>query len=242
MNDPHPKFTEAMMDAYRRAKSEARYNAPKFLEMLHERLGYDTAMHLIHSSQPSIGFTHLWERKRLDLTVEALVLRPEWSAIFTETDLKAARKRLEEYHYQFPKDSWNPNQIQPPATPEADDLGAPPPERVESKTYRILRDTELARRVKALHKYQCQICGHTIQLPNGSMYAEAHHIQPLGDPHNGPDVIGNILCVCPNHHAELDYRVSKLSLSSIRTVAGHSIAAVFVDYHNRLFNEATKQP
>lgn len=43
--------------------------------MLHERYGHDTALHLIHSPDPSIGFTHLWERGRLDLTVEALVLR-----------------------------------------------------------------------------------------------------------------------------------------------------------------------
>ncbi len=235
MNDPHPDFTRAMFDGYRRARTEAHYNAPYFLQMLQERLGYDTAIHLIYSQQPSIGFTHLWERKRLDLTVEALVLRPEWQSIFTEADLRAARHRLEEYHYEFPADSWHPDRsLVPPPTPLATDLTDVPADRVRTTTYRILRDTELARIVKVMHDYQCQICGHAIKLPSGSRYAEAHHIQPLGEPHNGPDVIGNILCVCPNHHAELDYRVSALTLSALRRVTSHAVDPKYVDYHNRL--------
>ena len=35
-------------------------------------------------------------------------------------------------------------------------------------------------------------------------YAEAAHIQPLGMPHNGPDQISNMLCLCPNHHVMFD--------------------------------------
>jgi len=121
----------------------------------------------------------------------------------------------------------------PPPTQEAIDLVAPP-ERVHEQVYRILRDSELARRVKKLNDYKCQICGHTIEMPNGGFYAEAHHIQPLGQPHNGPDVIGNIICVCPNHHAELDYGVLSLSLSSLRHSTGHNIAAKYTDYHNQI--------
>jgi HNH endonuclease len=227
-----------MFDGYRRARTEAHYNAPYFLQMLQERLGYDTAIHLIHLQQPSIGFTHLWERERLDLTVEALVLRPEWQHIFSEADLRAARHRLEQYHYDFPPDSWDPDRSQiPPPTPPATDLADAPPERIQTTTYRVLRDTELARRVKVIHEFKCQLCGHTIELPDGSRYAEAHHIQPLGEPHNGPDVIGNILCLCPNHHAELDYRVSAITIARLRRSDAHPIDPRYVDYHNRLIQE-----
>lgn len=121
----------------------------------------------------------------------------------------------------------------PPPTQEATDLVAPP-ERVHEQVYRILRDSELARRVKQLNDYRCQICGHTIEIPNGGFYAEAHHIQPLGQPHNGPDVIGNIVCVCPNHHAELDYGVIALSLPSLRHSSEHNIDAKYTDYHNQI--------
>jgi hypothetical protein len=118
-------------------------------------------------------------------------------------------------------------------TPKAFDLEVPSTERVESTIYRILRDTAKALYVKNLHNYQCQVCGHTIKLPAGKRYAEAHHIRPLGTPHNGPDVIENILCLCPNHHAELDYGVSAITVSALRDSKGHSIALQYINYHNQ---------
>lgn len=136
---------------------------------------------------------------------------------------------------------WNPYYQNPelkhvevaatPETPPASDLD-PPPGRIETTTYRILRDSEMARKIKALHNYECQICGHIIILPHGKRYAEAHHIQPLGGPHNGPDVADNIMCLCPNHHAELDYGVRKIVSSDLRHAEGHSISEKFADYHN----------
>ncbi|WP_143031422.1 MULTISPECIES: HNH endonuclease [Pseudomonas] len=105
-------------------------------------------------------------------------------------------------------------------------------DRSEVTIYRIIRDTLLARRVKQLHNYQCQLCGHTIVLPDGSRYAEAHHVQPLGAPHNGPDILENIVCVCPNHHAELDYGARTLNQADLRPAEGHSLGCRYLAYHN----------
>ena len=116
-------------------------------------------------------------------------------------------------------------------TPLANDVDAPA-EREEATVYRLLRDTALARWVKMKHGYRCQLCGHTIQLPDGSLYAEAHHIQPLGGQHRGPDTIQNIVCVCPNHHAELDYFAIALTHETLRLHPDHPIAQKHVDYHN----------
>lgn len=101
------------------------------------------------------------------------------------------------------------------------------PERVLQETYRILRDTSLARTVKKSHQYQCQICGQTLKLGDGTPYAEAHHIIPLGKPHNGPDVRGNILCVCPNDHVLLDYGAVKLDADRF-----DGTFKDFINYHN----------
>lgn len=120
-----------------------------------------------------------------------------------------------------------------PLPPVATDF-AEPPERQEVVSYRILRDTTLARQIKQLHNYECQLCGHTIVLANGFRYAEAHHIRPLGTPHNGPDVIENIICLCPNHHAELDYGVRPLEKRDIQTAQGHLIDHVYLTYHNEV--------
>jgi|SRR5581483_7982162 len=118
-------------------------------------------------------------------------------------------------------------------TPQAADLNEPPETiRTLCATYRILRDTQLARRIKLLHKNTCQICGCAILLPKGQTYAEAHHIKPLGKPHNGPDVAENIICVCPNHHVELDYGAIRLDQTKLRIQPGHRIGDEYIDYHN----------
>lgn len=94
-------FDEAMMRIYVRAKSEVGYNATRYLQMLHDKRGLETARILVLADQPSEGYTALWERKRLDLTVEALVLQPDWLPLFAEEPqlLERARRRLTEYGY-----------------------------------------------------------------------------------------------------------------------------------------------
>jgi predicted restriction endonuclease len=84
-------------------------------------------------------------------------------------------------------------------------------------------------------KYRNQIpgCGKVIDLKDGAPYAEAHHVKPLGAPHDGPDVRENILCVCPNHHAQLDYGAIMPDGKSLKT-----IDAKYIEYHNKkIFGE-----
>jgi hypothetical protein len=92
-------FHEAMIDVYRRAKTEAGYNATRYLQMVSEQGGLDAARTLIRATTVSEGYTALWERGRLDLTVEALVLQSPWRSLFTEAELSIAAKRLTEYGY-----------------------------------------------------------------------------------------------------------------------------------------------
>jgi len=106
--------------------------------------------------------------------------------------------------------------------------GIAEPSRQRQETYRILRDTNLACQLKLLHQHTCQMCGGSIQLPNGNGYAEAHHIKPLGKPHNGPDIAENVIVQCPNHHVMLDYRVIQLDLEQI--------SLQFINYHNEVIH------
>ena len=78
-----------------------------------------------------------------------------------------------------------------------------PARRVTATVLRIVRDTALGHEVKMLHGYACQVCGERLDCVGGP-YAEAAHIRPLGAPHNGPDEMSNILCLCPNHHVMFD--------------------------------------
>ena len=94
------EFEEAMHDIYRRALSEAGYKASIFLNMLFEHRGVETAKRLIHSSKVSDGYAALWERGRLDLTVEALISDNEkWQPLFSAEEIAICRKRLKQYEY-----------------------------------------------------------------------------------------------------------------------------------------------
>jgi hypothetical protein len=88
------EFHDAMLDVYRRAKQEAGYNATRFLEMVTSEGGLTTARRLLASPTVSDGFAALWAAGRQDLTVEAVVLQPEFAALFTPGELQQAASRL----------------------------------------------------------------------------------------------------------------------------------------------------
>ena len=92
-----PDLGEAMRDLYRQWKDECRYNANRFMQLLDRAGPLKTAIQLVGSSQPSKGFLTLHAYKKLDLTVEALILRPEFSHLFPAQVVEMARRRLDEF-------------------------------------------------------------------------------------------------------------------------------------------------
>jgi hypothetical protein len=87
-------FDEAMMQIYVRAKEEVGYTATRFHQMLTTHGGIETARRLL--PQMSDGFTRLWQEKRLDLTVESLILEQKWHELFSDDEREVARRRLRE--------------------------------------------------------------------------------------------------------------------------------------------------
>jgi hypothetical protein len=100
MNPLERRWHQAMVSIYEVAKRDLGYNATRFIQMVAEQGGLAAARQLISSAQPSEGFTTLWERQRLDLTVEAHVLKPEFAALFDDEERDAARRRLEDYGWR----------------------------------------------------------------------------------------------------------------------------------------------
>lgn len=98
------KFNQAMLRIYERAKKECKYTATRFFQMISEHGGLNTARILINAHNLSDGFTELWQRGRLDLTVEAEILKPEWKELFTDEQRKIARNRLKDLGYKCSDD------------------------------------------------------------------------------------------------------------------------------------------
>lgn len=90
-------FTKAMEQIYDDAVAIG-YRPSTFRRMLAEHGGVETARRLIRGAATS-GFETLWERRRLDLSVEALMLKPAWHSLFRPEELAMARKRLRDVGY-----------------------------------------------------------------------------------------------------------------------------------------------
>lgn len=97
--DLESEFHDAMVAIYNSAKRACGYNATRFLQVLSNKGGVQTARDLLSTDEVQYGFTELWECGRLDLTVEAHVLKPEFRELFTEVELRRAYQRLEELEY-----------------------------------------------------------------------------------------------------------------------------------------------
>ena len=101
--DLENKFDQVMLSIYERAKDECKYNATRFLQMNTEHGGVQTAKILINAPHISDGFAELWKLGRLDLSVEAVILKLEWESLFSDEERNIAKKRLIEAGYKLEK-------------------------------------------------------------------------------------------------------------------------------------------
>ena len=109
---------------------------------------------------------------------------------------------------------------------------APFPNRATCVVTRVLRDSEMIKQLKIEYDNRCQICNQKIKLPNGKYYSEGHHIQQLGHAHRGPDVKGNIIILCPFHHAEFDYGAIGIKDNRV----------IHIDKNNKYHNQPLAYP
>ena len=99
MTELEKKFFREMKEIYYRADKEIGYRATRFLQMLSEMGGVATAISLVSKPGSTDGFIKLWENRRLDLSVEALVLKEEYKELFSEDIRNICANRLKEYGY-----------------------------------------------------------------------------------------------------------------------------------------------
>jgi hypothetical protein len=96
-------FEAEMFRLYKEA-AKFGYNAIKFLNMFYEFGGIDTAKKLLAKEEYiQEGIIKLWELGRLNLSVEALVLKPEYRDFFSEAELQIAKDRLNKLDYKTPE-------------------------------------------------------------------------------------------------------------------------------------------
>lgn len=87
MNDLERKFNSDMQNIYNIAKKDLGYISNSFLHLISEKGWLQAAKTLISKNGGTYGFEVLWENNRLDLSIEAHVLKQEHISLFTDEDL-----------------------------------------------------------------------------------------------------------------------------------------------------------
>lgn len=100
MGSVESKFHVDMNNIYLTAKKELGYNATRFMQLVSQIGGLQTAKQLIAKDAGTYGFGVLWEHKRLDLSIEAHVLKSEYADLFSEAEKEICQNRLREFGYK----------------------------------------------------------------------------------------------------------------------------------------------
>lgn len=97
--DPADRFHQDMVSGIDRLKREIDYRPTRFAQMVNEQGGVNAAKRLLASDQYSEGFTTLWEKGRLEWSVEAFVLLPWYRELFTASERATAERRLRDHRF-----------------------------------------------------------------------------------------------------------------------------------------------
>ncbi len=96
--DFEARITKTISDSAR----ECRYTPHIFIEMRARYGTVEAIKMLLRKPIAASGFVRLWEKDRLDLTVESIILEPEWADLFTPEERQIAKRRLDEFKEKKP--------------------------------------------------------------------------------------------------------------------------------------------
>jgi 5-methylcytosine-specific restriction protein A len=216
---------QAMENLYEQAGEETGYWGKRYVRAVRKHGGLATAYRMLRpkaGGRIDDGFQALVDAGRADeLSVEALVSRPEFRPLFNATELAEATRRLK----RIPKSA---RQI--PVAPQAIF-----PETIDpSKTYvdgrvRTVIVNAYERNPKARaaclqhHGYDCAVCGTNFENVFGKLgrgFIHVHHKKPLGLMRKGyrlrPKI--DLVPVCPNCHAMIHAKKPPLTVLQVRAI------------------------
>jgi len=75
------------------------YKPKAFMSMIFESDTVTAVKKLLNNKNISEGFIKLWEKGRLDLSMENIVYSENWGDLFTKEEINISEKRLKEYKF-----------------------------------------------------------------------------------------------------------------------------------------------
>ena len=217
-------LTLALYDSYQRAGKETKFWANRFLQSLKRRGGLEVAKRILANKTDggiTKGFLALKDAGRPELSVEAIVLAPEFRHLFSDGELVVAENRLKAH---FPAPFWRKAVDKASIYP---DVLPGNPKYFEGAVASVLvnryeRDQAARAMCLAKHGSRCKVCGllfseHYVSIGIG--FIHVHHTRPLATMREEyqVDPETDLVPVCPNCHAMLHTCEPPLSVEELKT-------------------------
>ena len=95
------KFNNEVMEAIEESKKIG-YNPSRFIQMLHQagNNAYEVVQRLV-TKEVSTGLEKLWEKGRLELSMEAIIVKPEYQELFSPEIISICTKKLKKFGYKI---------------------------------------------------------------------------------------------------------------------------------------------
>ncbi len=93
------QLEQKLIEASEICRTIYRYYPSRFLQIMNSKSAVETAKQLVMDSKYHEGLTKLWELKRLDLTVEAIIIQDPYCKLFSDEILVKTKEKLNELGY-----------------------------------------------------------------------------------------------------------------------------------------------
>lgn len=218
------QFNEKIFEIYERAKKLCDYNATRFLKKIRHDGGIEAAKTWLNPKNkdkpPTKGFIKLRDNGRLDISLEALVLRDPWNKFFTPEELEVARTRLNHFGYNgIELTNSNAEQLIPEEilTPEKYSEGTK-----HTITVNAYERNQKARK-KCIQHYgpTCIVCDFNFEKNYGTdfrSFIHIHHLRPLSTIAENYNLnpIEDLRPICPNCHAVIHKRNPPYTITEMK--------------------------
>ncbi len=206
---------DEMVAIYKNVGRETGYWAGRYLQRVKKVGGFQAAKDWLKpNSSPTSGLQKLGDINRLDLSLEALVLRQPWSSLFTDEELHTAQKR-----------------INIAASFRLSEEVASDQKLIEGSVCQVTinsyeRNSEARRRCIEHYGASCCVCGFNFEEKFGSVaqgHIHVHHLKPLFEIQKEYEVdpIADLRPVCPNCHAVIHLGGKTRSIEEVRSFLHH---------------------
>lgn len=92
-------FHQDMISLYKQMIKSVKYKPTRLMDYINKYGGYEAAVKYISTESNVQDFAILWEKERLDLSVEALMTKDQYRELFNEDIVNFCDRKLKEYSY-----------------------------------------------------------------------------------------------------------------------------------------------